>query len=285
MTLSKRTALFTGYCACVALGSLGILRELVGYSAQNATASHVVLIPFVTLGLVLLDKKAVFSRVRFDWVAGLSVILVGAGSLLASQLGGQSATSGDRLGPPIGAIVVLLIGGFLLCYGRQAARAALFPLLFLGFTIPLPTSLLDGAVQFLQAGSAEAVAGFFAVTGTPFLRQGFVFELPHLAIEIAEECSGIRSSIALLLTSLLVAHVSLRAAWTRTCLVLAIVPIALLKNGIRIVGLTLLSIHVDPGFLTGQLHHEGGIAFFVLALGMLVPVLGLLRHWETARTS
>jgi hypothetical protein len=47
--------------------------------------------------------------------------------------------------------------------------------------------------------------------------------------------------------------------------------------------------HVDPGFLTGQLHHEGGIVFFVLGLVILAPILALLRKSETrfhqARTS
>ena len=58
---------------------------------------------------------------------------------------------------------------------------------------------------------------------------------------------------------------------------------AILKNAIRIVALTLLSIHVDPGFLTGQLHHEGGIVFFVLALVLTFPILVLLRSLETRR--
>jgi exosortase/archaeosortase family protein len=66
-------------------------------------------------------------------------------------------------------------------------------------------------------------------------------------------------------------------------MVLAILPLAVLKNGIRIVTLTLLAIHVDPGFLSGQLHHEGGIVFFLLSLAMLAPLLFILRRYEVAR--
>jgi exosortase/archaeosortase family protein len=58
---------------------------------------------------------------------------------------------------------------------------------------------------------------------------------------------------------------------------------AILKNAIRIVSLTLLSVHVDPGFLTGQLHHEGGIVFFALALALTFPILVLLRSLEARR--
>ena len=44
--------------------------------------------------------------------------------------------------------------------------------------------------------------------------------------------------------------------------------------------LSLLSIYVDPGFLTGSLHHQCGIVFFLLALGLLAPVLWLLQQSE-----
>jgi hypothetical protein len=37
--------------------------------------------------------------------------------------------------------------------------------------------------------------------------------------------------------------------------------------------LTLLSIYVDPSFLHGNLHRDGGFVFFFLALAILAPVL------------
>jgi hypothetical protein len=45
--------------------------------------------------------------------------------------------------------------------------------------------------------------------------------------------------------------------------------------------LSMLAMHVDPEFLTGQLHHEGGIVFFALGLVILAPVLAVLRKSET----
>jgi len=146
--------------------------------------------------------------------------------------------------------------------------------------IPIPTVVMDGATQFLKNGSSEAVAGLFTLTGTPFHREGFVFSLPSFVIEIADECSGIRSSIALLLTGLLAGHQFLRKPWTKIVLVLMILPIAVIKNAIRIVALSLLAMHVDPSFLTGQLHHEGGFVFFLLALGLLAPLFVLLKRSE-----
>ena len=119
--------------------------------------------------------------------------------------------------------------------------------------------------------------------GLWFLVYGFCFSLPDVAIEIADECSGIRSSLGLLMTTLLGAHAFLRRGWTRGLILLAILPLAILKNGIRIATLTLLAVHVDPSFLTGQLHHEGGIVFFLLGLAMLMPMMFWLRRAETRR--
>jgi hypothetical protein len=50
------------------------------------------------------------------------------------------------------------------------------------------------------------------------------------------------------------------------------------------VTLSLLSIHVDRSYLSGQLHHEGGIVFFLLSLGLMAPVLFLLVRSERHRT-
>jgi len=112
------------------------------------------------------------------------------------------------------------------------------------------------------------------------LRDGFIFHLPSQSIEVAKECSGIRSSLCLILLTLVIAHESLRGNFRRFVLLLSTVPIVILKNGVRIVTLTLLAIYVDPSFLTGRLHHEGGIVFFLIGLVMLFPVLRLLRRGE-----
>jgi exosortase/archaeosortase family protein len=74
----------------------------------------------------------------------------------------------------------------------------------------------------------------------------------------------------------------LKSWWKKALLVAVALPLAVVKNGIRIVGLCLLAMHVDPGFLTGQLHHEGGVVFFVLALALLAPLFVLLHHSEAA---
>ena len=273
-----RRSLFFGYALCLAAANLNVLVALVNLSRENATASHHVLIPFVTLGLMYQRRDSIFATVRSDWALGGGVILAGLAILLSERFNLRSDHA--SLSVMVGALVLMFVGGFLLFYGRDAFRAAMFPLLFLGFMIPVPSVVLDSATQFLKTASAEAVAGLFTLTGTPYHRQGFVFSLPTVAIEIADECSGIRSSIALLLTSLLAGQAFLKSWWRRALLVAVVFPLAILKNGIRIVTLSLLAMHVDPGYITGQLHHEGGIVFFLVTLAILSPLILLLAKSE-----
>ena len=108
-----------------------------------------------------------------------------------------------------------------------------------------------------------------------------VFELPGIAIEVAKECSGIRSSLALIITSLIAGYMFLQTGWKRIVLVLAIFPLMLIKNAIRITTISLLAVYVDKSFLTGSfLHSSGGIFFFLIALALLAPFLLYLKKTE-----
>jgi exosortase len=146
--------------------------------------------------------------------------------------------------------------------------------------IPLPERFLDWTIQLLQRGSTEVAYLLFNLVGVPALKQGFVISVPGISIEVAAECSGIRSSLALLITCLLAAHLYLRTPWKIAVFILLVLPLSVIKNGIRIVTLTLLSLYVDPRFLTGSLHREGGFVFFLLALLLLFPVFLALERSE-----
>ena len=120
----------------------------------------------------------------------------------------------------------------------------------------------------------------FHLTGTPAVRDGMFFAVPGVIIEITRECSGIRSTIATLITCLLAGYLILQGTRNRAVLLLVAVPVVILKNGIRISTLTLLAVHVDPAFLDGRLHHDGGVVFFLTGLALLLPVLWGLHRTE-----
>ena len=147
--------------------------------------------------------------------------------------------------------------------------------------IPIPASTMNSAVVELQKGSAEMTAGLFNLVAVPYFRNGFQFALPGINIEIAQECSGIRSSLSLLLSGVLAAHLFLRSSWSQICFALLIVPIAIFKNAVRIATISWLGVYVDRSFFFGNLHRYGGLPFSLLAVAILGSVLLVLRKTET----
>ncbi len=253
---------------------------LVQYALHNDSASHEVLIPAVSVCLIFLERKQIFRQVRFDF--SLAAILLFLSSLTCAwTLRSRTTwTPTDTLAGFVLALVLLWISGFAFVFGREALKNGRFSLLFLLLMIPLSDPLLNHAIYFLQKGSAVVAEIIFDLTGVPALREGLVFHLAKVNIEVARECSGIRSSLALLILALVVGHLLLRTLWKQVVFVIAGLLIMLVKNGVRIATLTILAEYVDPGFLYGRLHHGGGVVFFLLGLLLLLPILWFLQRGE-----
>lgn len=276
----REHAAFAGLVILSALVFWKTLYSLALFSLSQESSSHILLIPLVSGYLLYSERSRIFRVVRTSRIAGSAVILAGIAMYLfaASRLSPQGP--GEFLPGAALAIVLIWFGAFLLCYGTEAWRRASFPLLFLLLMVPLPPAVLERSIYLLQQGSTEIAYLLFKASGTPVLRQGFILSIPGVAIEVAKECSGIRSSVALFITCLLAAHLFLRTKWRMFVFVLLSLPLAVVKNGIRIATLTLLSVYVNPGFLTGRLHHQGGFVFFFIALAILAPVLIFFQKSE-----
>jgi exosortase len=250
------------------------------FSLSHESSSHILLIPCVSVYLLWSERSHIFHVVRPSLVSGAIVML--AGIVLYLYIASHSSVQDPEQFLPGAtlAIVLLWLGGFLLCYGVAAWGTASFSLLFLLLMVPLPPKVLERIIHALQQGSTEIAYLLFKALGVPVLRQGFILAVPGVTIEVAQECSGIHSSVALFITCLLAAHLFLETKRKMLLFVLLALPLAIIKNGIRIATLTLLSVYVDPSFLTGRLHRQGGFVFFLLALAILAPVLMFLQRSE-----
>jgi exosortase len=278
-TFKERLLLFGGWILLSSLLFAKPLIALIQMAYVSGEVSYLMLIPFIGAWVLVVDHRKIFRNLSYDRTlgAGLFACAVCVG-LIASLVSGGS--SNLRLSSFILGLVMIWMSGFLLLFGKAASKAASFPLLFLLLMVPLPQSLLNRTIYILQTGSAWITGAFFDLFGVPALREGFVFHLPGVNIEVTQECSGIRSSMVLLILALIVAHFYLLTFWKKALFVIFGLFIMILKNGIRIATLTLLAMYVDPSFLTGRLHHQGGIVFFLVGLVLLLPVLWLLQRGE-----
>ena len=139
-------------------------------------------------------------------------------------------------------------------------------------------------VVFTAARSASAAAWFFKLYGTPFFRVETYFQLPGFSLNVAPECSGIHSSLALFITSLVASYLFLRSPWRRTLLCLAVLPLAILRNGLRVFVIGELCVHVGPEMIDSYIHRHGGPIFFVLSLVPFFLLLLLLIRSERRRS-
>jgi exosortase len=248
------------------------LAQLVHVGLTFDFCSQVLVAPLITLVLVYWRRREVFAQVRNSFFIGGSMFIAGLTTYAAAHHYAAALGSYNGLSMAAFAIVLIWLAGFYAIYGSAAFRSALFPLGFLLLMVPIPSAALDGAVLYLQAGSTAIADGIFQLFGVPVMRNGFLLSLPGLTIEVAKECSSIRSSLALVITCLLAGCLFLRSPWKRAALVLIALPLSIFKNGVRIVTLSLLSIYVNPAFMTSDLHRDGGILFYILALAILYPV-------------
>jgi exosortase len=248
--------------------------------SQSELYSHIPVIPLISLCILILSRKRIFSETGWGWGEGFALIALGVAALLAAdRVAGLDHN--DYLSIVMSGGVLWFIGSFALCYGSKAFKEAMFPLLFLFFVIPIPKFILDPFVNLLLVGSAYSSELIFNLTGVPVHRDGFTFALPGITIEVAQQCSGIRSSIALVITSVFAGYLFLQKGWSRLLLVLSFFPITVFKNSLRIVTLSLLASYVDTRFITGSwLHKSGGIPFFAVGLALMAPVLWALIRWE-----
>jgi len=259
------------------------LLMLISYVAGSQLHSYVLLVPFVSAYVLYLRRDQLPKNYRTDLPFTLVSLAAGLGLLAFTyslEFTGRAPGNNGR--------IVLLTLSFLCCLaaggffflGRDWMQAAAFPLAYLIFIVPMPDAMADALEMASKSAAAEVANVLFHLSGTPFLREGPIFQLPNITIEVAQECSGIRSSWVLFMTSILAANLFLKTPWRRFVLVAFVIPLGILRNGFRIMVIGLLCVNVGPQMIHSLIHRRGGPLFFVLSLVPFLVVLRWLRRGD-----
>jgi exosortase len=280
--MSKRFSLFLLSIAVSLLVAWRPLLETISLAWQNDMYTHILLILPVSLFMIFAERQMLWTASSWSFRGGAAVIFGAVIISCCAWTCSASLTADMLLMFGMVALVLWWIGCFLLCFGARSTRKLLFPLLFLFGLVPLPRIVLDWSISQLQIGSSWSTHALLALFGVPVLQQGVLITVPGLVIQVAQECSSIRSSSMLIVTTLVMAQVLLVSFWRKALVVSLAVPLSVLKNGLRIFVLVMLGTRVDPAYLHGQLHHQGGIIFFGIAVGGILALIWLLRKREHA---
>lgn len=274
----RRTAFWTCFVALLVLFAKPFA-NLVGFAWDSSLYSHTPLIPVIAVYLLWTSRSSAPQPSRPARVLPF-LFTIAAAVLLGTYFMTGPYTTETSLAFTMTAFVLLLgasVGWFL---GGAVLRFAAFPLSFLFFMVPLPTEWMPAIEAFLQHGSAAVAWALFQISGTAVFYTNLVFQLPGISLRVAPECSGIHSTLALLIVSVLAGHWFLPSRWRAAVLSLSVVPLALLRNGFRIFTIGELCVYRGPQMIDSPIHHQGGPLFFAASLVPFLAFLWLLRRGE-----
>lgn len=273
-----------------------ILRRLIEAWLTDENYSHGVLIPFLMVYLLWLEKSqlALITKKPF-FAGGAGLIILAVVLLIAGTLGAELFT--QRI-----SLVVMLTGITVYFFGLKTLRGVVVSLVLLALAIPLPTILFNQIAFPLQLLATKfALLGIRAFS-IPAAKFGNVIELlpkgasQPIFLEVVEACSGIRSLMTLITLALVYAYFTSSrkleindSTWfddaknpdfRRTIfLMFAAVPIAVVTNGFRVMTTGILAYNYGEGAAEGFSHEFAGWLVYIVALVLLLVTNKL---YETA---
>ena len=239
-----------------------VLKHLVGQWAHDPNYSHGFFVPAFSLFVIWSEKERLRKLPIEPASSGLMILAFGLVVLTAGILGAELFLSRFSF-------LLVIAGLVVLNYGWNHMRAILFPWLFLILMIPIPTIVFNQITFPLQLLASRLAAHSLPLLGVLVLREGNIIQLPAMALEVAEACSGIRSLMSLATLAIIYGYLLEPRTSMRIILALASVPIAVIANSLRIVGTGLLVQYCDPDKAEGFFHAFSGWLIFVVSLTLL----------------
>lgn len=258
------------------------LRALVTTAMRDENYSYTLLVLGVSVALLCFERWDIPAKQTWPLPElCLAVPVLAAAAWLNFR---TSFAAGDSsLTLSIFLWIAFILAIFANVYGWRSFSRLRFPLLFSLLAVPLPERAVSALITTLQWGSADAASLLFRLFRVPVVRDGLVFSFTQIEIEVARECSGIRSSTILVVTTLVIAQLFLKSDSSKWIAFLISLPVAVFKNGLRIFTLSLLGEYVNTSWLDSWFHHQGGFIFLAVGLGMMLVTIWLLWRAEERR--
>lgn len=166
-------------------------------------------------------------------------------------------------------LIPLLFGITIYLYGPAVGKALAFPILYLLLLVPPPLGVLDSITIPMRYGVSVATQYILHIFNYPITRDGLLLSLGGHEVFMGAPCSGFRSLVTMISLGLAYAYVIKGAVRTKAVLITSIVPLALIGNLLRVVGICLVTFYF--GETIGQKFHDmsGFVIFIVLITGLI----------------
>jgi exosortase len=107
-----------------------------------------------------------------------------------------------------------------------------------------------------------------------------LIELAQMKLQVVEACSGIRSLVSLFTLAVVYLYFSDGRWWKRVAILLAVVPLAIFANAVRVAGTGVMAHHYGIRAAEGFLHGFSGWLVFLAAIVLLAGFAALLDRME-----
>jgi exosortase B len=186
--------------------------------------------------------------------------------------------SQDILMFEIGSAIWLLAAIILLMRGSAALKAQWFPLFFMLFMIPLPSTVVDALTMPMKMAVSYVAEHILFWANYPIARTGVILQIGQYKLLVADACAGLHTLFTLEALGLLYLNIIQRDSLFRNVtLAVLIIPISFTANVIRVMVLTVITYHFGDEAGQGFLHGFAGIVLFLSALLLIIGVDSLLQ--------
>jgi len=290
-SIAPRTAVAIA-CACAAIGLFAVFNTvgtLMDIWQTDALKSVGLAVPFVCFALILRDWREIGWETEGTWwgfaLLAATVLLV----FVRDQTLLIITVNKDWLLqlPPVPLLAVIYAASFVLLFGGvKLLRAAWFPVLLMWAVIPVPQTFSNRIDVPLQHAGATVARHFAQLIGVHLnamdLRLMFS---PDTGMFIAPGCDGLRGSITMGLTAIVIAYLYRFRWYVFLPVVVGGVLLGYVFNFLRLCSMVIYDritvSHPALGPHEPLADHIVGACIFVLALSIFFTVANKLKQPAT----
>lgn len=262
-------------CAVMVVPTLIKVAEL-SWSTEQGGHGPIVL----ATGLWLLWrelKTATVARTRPNRVIGYGALAIFIAIYMLARI--TSILEVEAL-----AMYGALLSGAYLLIGGALMRAIWFPLLYLALILPPPDTLVFAITQPIKIAISEWAVAILHALGYPIASSGVMIQIAQYELLVAAACAGLNSIVSLAAVCLFYVYLRHRSnpvAFLITAL--AVVPIAVFSNFVRVIVLILITYYMGEAAAQGFLHDFAGLLMFAVALLTIFSIDSLFSRFISRR--
>ncbi len=180
---------------------------------------------------------------------------------------------------PLESTMAYLIGlvAAVIYLGPALVRRFWFPFLYPAFLIVPPSILVSDLTLPLKIWISSVSADLLQALGYPVAVSGATIAIGQYALLVRKVCAGLGSLLTLCAVGLFYVHLR-RDAGVRfgAALLIAIIPIAIFANLVRVIAIVLVTWYFGAAIGQGMAHEVTGLIMFTVAMAAMFAIDNML---------